>query len=346
MKLNQSNLIRSLHRLFSLMNNRRLTGFFNPTIFLLLVWTQNCLAQPCLFVADGGKVMQVSSLDQVPPEYRSKAHCSSKSVMAAPKEIELEGNLHKANITSALGPINLRWPRQVESLFGRTPERAMAEAAQAASRAMKRGYFPPEVERMFVNWDVVFMDEEVPETQIPRYLVDNCHPAWMTPEANIYVVAQRVLSGCSGKSGFRSSQGDAQLAQILVHEIGHAIEYKLLAGARVPERLRSEGFATWFEQYAAENSSTLNGSSISNFYDSVAKRSFREDYNAQMFAGGVEDYALSSMYFKAIVKRRGVRGLVDVYRKMSDDGIGFFESIDRVLGWNRNKLNVEVQDLF
>ena len=51
-----------------------------------------------------------------------------------------------------LGPL-LGW-----KIFGRTPVRAMQDAAKSVSRALKKNAFPLELQRFDLDWDVVFMD--------------------------------------------------------------------------------------------------------------------------------------------------------------------------------------------
>ncbi len=263
--------------------------------------------------------------------------------LAAPKDIELKGNIRKEDMASAVGRIRLRWPRKVELLFGRTPQRAMAEAASATSRALKRAGFPTELQALDLNWEVVFMDEQLPEKQIPTFLVSNCHPAWMTPPSNIYVVAQRVAAGCGGAQTSKSSVADSQLAQVLMHEMGHAVEHQLLKNMFGSDRMRAEGFASWFEQYAAQFSSVVPSGATERYYLSLAKQSMLQQGPAFAFQGSAHDYARASMYFKAIQEKRGVRGIIDVYQRISKDRIDFFSAIERELNWNRQKIEKEIE---
>lgn len=300
----------------------------------------------CLYRSSDGRLVQVNSRSDIPEQFRASARCFAPRVgehLAQPDEVNLSGNLRQIEMTSSLGRIKLRWPRKVEKLFGRTPERAMADAAQTASRVLKRGSFPPSIQTLTVEWNVVFMDEELPETQIPHYLISNCHPAWMTPPANLYVVSQRVVAGCSGGNGSTSSINDGQLAQVLLHEIGHVIEFNLLEGRMGGDRLRAEGFASWFEQYSSDFSSVIPSGKAKSFYLSLARQGFNRNPDLLQFSGGAEDYARASMIFHAIVERRNVSGLVDVYQGMLQSNVGFFDAIEKTLGWDMKRLAKEVQ---
>ena len=232
--------------------------------------------------------------------------------------------------------MSLRWPRSVESLFGRTPERALADAAATVNRVLKMQGFPLSVQSLNLSWQVVFMDERVPVAQIPYSLISNCHPAWMTPPANLYVVSQRVAEGCGGNRG-SASVNDAQLAQILIHEIGHAIEFQLLRGHGAGDRIRAEGFACWFEQYASDYSSVTTRGSVRKKYLTLAKESYRQEPNQFNFRGTAMDYARASTLFYAVVEKAGIRGLMDVYGKMAESELSFGEAVQARFGWNADR---------
>ena len=263
-------------------------------------------------------------------------------MLHAPSKIELEGTVRRENMISALGDVSLRWPRKVESLFGSTPQRAVSDALLTTSRALRQSGFPAELRSAKISWQIVFMDEEVPETQVPSYLVDNCHPAWMTPPANIYVVAQRVVAGCDGAAPLKTRDADARLVRILLHEIGHALEARLLGRQMGQNRMLTEGFASWFEQYAADYSALLRDGSVRSSYQRIAKLHYQRFPGSFKFAGGAADYARASQYFWAVVDRKGVYSLMQVYDFMRSQQSDFFTAIDKKLYWNEEKLNSEV----
>jgi len=227
----------------------------------VLFGLSNVFASPdqiCVYVAKDGSMQQALNRNKIPYDLRKSARCydpGQTNNMAAPQEIKLTGTTRAESMVSPVGKIDLRWPRSTEQLFGKTPQRAMSDAAAAVSRALKQAGFPSAIQNLHIDWNVVFMDENVPETQIPLYLISNCHPAWMTPVANLYVVGQRVAAGCGGGKSPGSAVADSQLAQVLIHEMGHGVEYQILKGAFGGDRMRAEGFACWFEQYASDFSS-------------------------------------------------------------------------------------------
>lgn len=315
-------------------------------VFLVAALAQSATAADlCMYVAENGSLVQVNGLDKVPQKFRAGARCltekvqSAKGELAAPEDIKLDGNVRKVSLATSLGRMELRWPRKVELLFGRTPERALQDAASAVNRMLQRGF--PAVFRDNPDWQVVFMDEDLPESQIPQYLVSNCHPAWMTPPANIYVVAQRVAAGCTGEK-VRPNVADGELATVLIHEIGHAVEFQLTGGVDSSDRSRAEGFASWFESVGTDYSSEAQKGLTRSRYIKAAKLNFSPE-RAQMFGGGFEDYAVASMQFFAIVSRRGIPGLVRVYNKMSSAQVPFASALKSELGWNNKQLASEIR---
>ena len=299
----------------------------------------------CIYVDGNGAYKQVNSRSAIPSQFSAQSRCfaaNQNQYLAAPEEMKITGAERREDMSSPIGRIQLRWPRKVESLFGRTPLRAMADAARTVSRALSKSAFPAKLQTLNMNWSVVFLDADLPETQVPANLRNDCHPGWMTPPANIYIVAQRVAGGCGGQVQ-RGSVADAQLSQVLVHEMGHAVEHVLLDDQFASDRMRAEGFASWFEQYAADSSSILDKQKIAAEFTSLARQSLKDQPSYFQFSGTAFDYARASMYFCLIVDRRGLNTLLDVYKTMSESRLSFFDAIQKRLGWNHKQLEDEVR---
>ena len=314
----------------------------------VLLFSASLLAEKdkriCLSQDEYGAVKQVNSLRSVPIKFRKKAKCIDPNLnyhLAKPEEVKLDGTVREEDMSSSLGRIKLRWPRKVETLFGRTPKRALADAARTVSRTLKKSGFSSKLRTLNLDWNVVFMDEELPEKQIPTYLVSNCHPAWMTPPANIYIVSQRVAAGCGGgKSTTRVA--DSDLAAVLLHEMGHVIEYHMTEEQAPRDRMRSEGFASWFEQYAADNSSVIPKGSVKKKYLYLAKIALREQPSVFHFGGSPFDYARASLYFHAVVEKKRVRGLMELYEHIKGSRIGLIDAVKLYTGWSQKKLDEEL----
>ncbi|WKZ57374.1 MAG: hypothetical protein QY326_01530 [Bdellovibrionota bacterium] len=299
--------------------------------------------QRCVYLDSRGQTKVVRSINQVPAQSRGRARCGEimqNMHLAAPQEVELGATVRRDSIATSLGRVELRWPRKIETLFGRTPQRAVAESMQAASRALKGRGFPIELQRLDVQWQMVFLDEDLPETQIPAYLVSNCHPAWMTPPTNLYVVAQRVVAGCGGSSKGKASVNDGELASVLLHEIGHAVEYQMLQGKGDADRMRAEGFASWFEQYSGDFSPLIAEDAAKRRYFAMAKASIGRSSFFE-FDGSGAAYARASLIFHALVDRKGFEGLRAAYSHMANSGAGLLQALEALYDWNQQKIESE-----
>ena len=133
-------------------------------LFLLILLPSLALAAPdeqCFYITPTGRVVQLESGEQAPEQFKHLVKCltaNSSSKLAKPEEIDLEGNIRREVLSSSLGKINLRWPRKVELLFGRTPSRAMTDAARTVSRVLHGAGFPARVQNFNTEWQVVFIN--------------------------------------------------------------------------------------------------------------------------------------------------------------------------------------------
>jgi len=300
----------------------------------------------CIYTNERGVERRVHSLQQVPKNLRARARCFSNEPreLADPQEMNISGGERKERILTSVGPVNLRWSRSVEKVLGRSPARAMADAGRMVSKTLKQGGFPSEVSALSLEWDVVFLDEDLPVEQVPQHLISNCHPAWMTPPANIYVVAQRVAAGCQGSGSAQKRDVDGEMAAVLAHEMGHVLESSILSSHSFrSERWRAEGFATFFERLAARYSSLIRAESLEKKHSMLAQRSFQAAPEKFFFRGRAEDYARASMYLQAVVNDRNIRGLIDVYKRMDSEQIGLLAAIEKETGWSLKLLEEKAQ---
>lgn len=308
-----------------------------------LLFVASAVADERCFYLDARGEPQIVARREVPERYRRSARCEEVNhTLAAPDQISLAGTVRRENVTSALGPIELRWPRRAEELFGRTPLRAVAEAAQSVSRALSQGGLSGRVRTAGIPWKVVFLDDELPKGEVPTALISNCHPGWMTPPGNIYIVASRVAEGCGGQRT-PGRVADATLAQILIHEFGHAIEFHLLGPQAPFDRARSEGFATWFESFASDFSPVIPNGSVRAERLRTGGRSFLSLGGLGGFQGSSEDYARHALVFHAVVERRGLPGIVRLYDRLQREGLSLGPGIEQEFGWEERKLLEEIR---
>lgn len=300
----------------------------------------------CLFEDALGKMHQVNGAAKIPAEYKAKSRCfkaKKESYLAPPDAIQLGSNIRSVELSSSLGRVELRWPRKVDNLFGKTPERAVVDAMRTVSKTVKQSGFPIRIRSLYMPWKIVFLDEELPETQIPGNLVSNCHPAWMTPPSNIYVVAQRVVAGCSGRRAVSQSVADAELAEVLLHEVGHAIEAQLLGRMFGGDRIRAEGFATWFEQFAADYSQIIPSGKLRNEQLRRANVLLTEGRLGRGFVGNSDSYIEAALPFHAIVAKRRVVGLMELYEYISGERVLFRDAVRKKTGWSNKRLALEIR---
>lgn len=271
----------------------------------------------------------------------TNAFAAPPPAMRNPKDIELSGLERRASLSSPIGRIELRWTRESERLFGKTPERATIEAASSVAKALKQSSFPSSIKLLNINWQIVFLSKDLKGGQVPNMLLSNCHPGWMTPPANIYIASEQVAGGCGGKAPTPGKIADSQLARVLIHELGHAVEFALapnLGG----DRARSEGFATWFEVFASRYSSLLDSGSLLNEQKFLARQ--RAGIADKRFLGSAADYSLAAVFFHLITENRTVSDLSRVYQQMSAERISFIQSLRKVMGWSEKQLDQKVKE--
>jgi hypothetical protein len=295
-----------------------------------LVAARCCYAElPCAYLDDTGTVQRVESPAKVTPRLRYRVICadSQPNTFVAPEEVKLQGLTREASFVTELGQMQVRWPRSVEQCFRKSPSRAVADAASAASRAIKTGRFATEVKTARREWSLVFTDKKSAMAQFPMALSLGGHPGFMVPPSNIYIMSDYIAPSCAA-----GEVGDAVLSQVLLHEIGHVLEYVLL-GERdmASDRQRAEGFAAWFEIYSSDYSSAIPRGQVRHYYQGLAKQALQA--NARGFSGTAQDYGRAAFNFLAITDRRGVAGLMEIYALMRDERLSFQDAVSRKLRW-------------
>ena len=301
----------------------------------------------CVLPGKGGmKVIKPKS--ELSRKEKRIAQCiSAKQLnqLKRPDEIEVDGAETSRNINTRIGVINARWPREIKKHFGRSPDRAIIDAARATARALSNYSFKSRLDWESLPWKVIFIDEDLNPRDVPPKLLTNCHPAWMTPPANVYVVAQRVTKGCGYKRNRGKKVADKELAEVLIHEFGHVVEHLLLKRGVPHESFRAEGFATWFEAFASGRSSVIKKGELEQKHFALAKEAIRRNPNGGQFSGSGLDYARASLYFHAITEKKGTKGLLKVYDTMNEHRIGFFQAVEIALGYSKKDLEEIAGDI-
>jgi hypothetical protein len=235
--------------------------------------------------------------------------------------------------------MDVRWPRQVEQCFGKSPSRAISEAASAVNRTLRTGRFDEKMKYARRDWSLVLIDRASAVSQFPMQLSLGGHPGFMVPPNQIYIVVDYISPNCQPNGDV-----DALLTQVLLHEMGHVLELSLLGESGfAADRKRAEGFAAWFEGYSAKFSSTVPRGRVQETYRSMVQS--QSSVGSQQFSGSGQDYAISSLEFEAIVARKGVSGLMDVYETMNTCQCSFYEALHKKFGWDQKYLQREVKNL-
>jgi hypothetical protein len=228
--------------------------------------------------------------------------------------------------------MEVRWPRSVERCFGKNPARAVNEAATAVKGAINSARFDSVIKSSERKWELLLIDQASAVSQFPMRLSVGGHPGFAVPPNRIYIVTDFVSLGC-----LPSPESDARLIQVLLHEMGHVLEFALLNGRESDgDRKRAEGFAAWFEGYSSAFASGITPGSVQRYYRSLITN--QRKFGERSFSGGGEDYAIAALEFEAIVDRKGVSGLMSVYQTMISERCSFYDALKRNLGWDQRDL--------
>jgi hypothetical protein len=319
-------------------------------VFLFFVVCTAYVAHPpgvmaesvCVYMTDSGQLEAVKNLQTLPRALRERVVCRDKAPgeIAAPEELRVGRDVRTADFATELGPMRVKWSRSVEACFGRSPSRAVSEAAQAVNRALKNGRFASEAKFARREWSLGFIDRAAAFSQFPVALTVGGHPGFMMPPNRIYIITDFVSQNCEN-----TANADVMLTQVLLHEMGHVIEYLLLGeSSTLHDRQQAEGFASWFEQYSADFTSVIPHGKVKSEYAALTK-GWSPGRSVRDFSGSSHDYAVAALQFQAIVDRKGIAGLMKVYQYQRDSQVSFDSAVEQGIGWNRAMLERQMAEL-
>jgi len=228
-----------------------------------------------------------------------------------------------------LGEVALRYPDAFASSLKRPPAEIIRQAWQQSADFLERAQFPEEIRRASFGWNVLVANRLSAEAADSKVSSEYCHTALMGPPADILIDSYRLFHPC-GVRGLQSP--DERLVRTLIHEVGHAVEYKLLGeafGRR--QRWHSEGFASWFETEAATGARAQEAKSE---MIRRARLAFSTKWKPYLFSGSPGDYAQSYAMFAVIAETQSFAQLQAVYRRMAADRSSFSDAVQRELGWS------------
>ncbi len=288
----------------------------------------------CFLISKKGEVKKVKSTYKGAGVVRC---FKKKELLSSPSKVVIKGNIRKEHFSTSLGKVFLRWDRASEKYFRRTPYRAVVDSAKAVSIALRSKGFSSFFRNKTINWDIVFFSEKSRPQGIPLSLLESCHPGWMTPPANIYIASAIIAKGCNtGGSNVPKKVAEERLTRVIIHEMGHVVEYYLLEGKNF-NRAQSEGFATWFESYVAGFTPALSKEKIIRELVSLAGIPSKGG-----FSGTIVDYAKASIPFLVIEKEKGIYGIKKVYKRMRESSISLEEAVKEAFYWSKKDFNKKI----
>lgn len=309
-------------------------NFWRPFIAALGLSISACFAstahaeQSCVYINERGEPEQVRNPQALPHNLRSRIVCKDKTIgeVVAPEELDVGRDARSAEFSTELGTVKVRWSRSIERCFTSNPARAVGDAARAVNRAIKNARFIEALRYNRREWSIGFVDKMAAISQFPLDLTLGRHPGFMIPPNRIYLISDYVAPDCGDHQ-----MADDLLTQVLLHEMGHVVEYVLLGERQTPiDRARSEGFAVWFEQYSAEFASNLLSGQVKSYYAGLAQMVDLD----RGFTPDPKGYAQAGLKFQTIVSRKGVSGLMSVYQLIREEQLPFDIAVERALSWN------------
>jgi hypothetical protein len=272
----------------------------------------------------------------------------AEDFLAKPSDISIDTGERIEHLNTTLGKVTLRWPRSIEDNFKSLPNRAVMDAFDTVNRTIRSGGLVPQhlIPPQISTWDIVLIDDDLRSTEIPKDLrsKDNCHPGWMTAPSNIYIVTSRVVSRCSD-TRFNKVRADIELTRVLLHEMGHVVDFYLAEKKFGLERSRSEGFASFFEQISADKSKIVPAGSVTAEYMEAAKFGISKGFWSEPFGGTFIDYAIHSTFFRAVYAQGALRKIFEIYKVYKSNTLSFKETLLQESYWTKEQLHARARKI-
>jgi hypothetical protein len=187
-------------------------------------------------------------------------------------------------------------------------------------------------------WDIVLTDKAHAIRQVPRSIIIGKHPGFMLPPNKVYIVSDFISPVCN-----EVPIQDELLLQVLLHEMGHVIEYILLGEpSTMNNRERGEGFATWFESYSSEFSKSVDETRVRSSL--LRLRLHAESADSEVaFNGSAMDYARASMPFFLVVSKKGTGGIARLYQEIRQNQVSSHQAIRKIFGWSASAYRKQLE---
>lgn len=302
-------------------------------LLVTMLFSGSVSAQGCVYLEANKTIRSAPNLRAVPRAYRKNATCKQigTSDIVAPEFVDVGVSSRTNSFSSSVGMMHARWARELERCYKSAPSKAVAEAARTVSRALRASRLLSHVQQKRREWSFVFTDQAHAITQFPVGVVQGKHPGFMLPPNKIYILSDFIAPTC-----MENPIHDELLIQVLLHEMGHVVEYMLLGEPSVMDnRERGEGFATWFEQYSAAYSSMVDEERVGSYFKAL-EQSTETGANGE-FKGTPQEYARAAVPFKMIVAKKGIASIAKVYRQLQREPSSVQAAIMRVFGWSERR---------
>lgn len=301
-------------------------------IFVLIALSQQVRADGCVYIDDTNSIRSADSMSLVPRRYRKAATCRDivAGEVAAPHSMDVGRLAREVSFGTSLGTMNIRWARDLERCYRVTPAKAIAEASRTVRQALRVSKLFSEVGQKSRTWDFVLTDRLHAISQVPTDIIRGRHPGFMLPPNRVYILSDFIAQNCQ-----ENPISDRLLAQVLLHEMGHVVEYILLGEpASMSNRERGEGFATWFEHYASGFSKTIGKDRVSENLRKLGMQHQGALGPKGSFDGTALGYARAAMPFFLLVSKKGTGGIARLYRDARMKQVPLHEAVRNVFGWS------------
>lgn len=321
--------------------------FFVRTRFLFIIvvllefgCVEDLRAEECIFVDDKNVIRSVDKRRLVPSKYRKIATCRAIKLddVSAPSSLDVGPKARTVSFGTTIGTMNIRWARELERCYSTSPSKAVGEASRAVSRALRASRLLSQITQKHRVWDIVLTDKTHAIRQVPRSIIVGKHPGFMLPPNKVYIVSDFISPACIEKP-----IQDELLLQVLLHEMGHVIEYILLGEpATMNNRERGEGFATWFESYSSGFSKAVDETRVRSALLRLRLHAEAGD-SEDSFNGSAMDYARAAMPFFLVVSKKGTGGIARLYQEIRQNQTSSHQAIRKIFGWSPNAYRKQLE---
>ncbi len=240
-------------------------------------------------------------------------------------------------LDTALGQVSLIKETEIKGL---DLKKIIIQAFEISAEILRKNNFEENLITKNFDWRIV-VSKKINQNN-SRIANNYCHLAQMGPPADIVFDARSFAKPC-----IESLSLDLQILSSLIHEIGHVIEYHLMAKAYPRrERWHSEGFALWFQSVGVD---LLENKNLAKYFGSkkLAEEviNLKEtNWSVYTFSGSKADYLHAYAIIKYIIAEGGIAQLLSIYQEMSAKNLSFSDIIQEKFSKSVNEFSILSRD--